>query len=113
MYHEKLLTIPLPLRLTFSSAINKRWLRHVKIAEQPYSRRQMKALMKQPKMTEFFTKLTKIKTTTKRNSPPNNQKQKKQKTTLPNTKHLKQTTLLGKTQNSTLTTTSKHPQSPL
>ena len=112
MYHKKLLTIPLPLRLTFSSATNKRWLRHVKTAEQSYSRRQMKALMKQPKITEFFTKPTKMKTTIKRNRPPDNQKQKRQKTTLPNTKHLKQTTLLGKTQNSTLTTTSKHLPSP-
>ena len=109
MYHEKLLTVPLPLRLTFSSATNKRWLRHVKTAEQTHSHRQMKALIKQPKITEFFTKLTKTTTTAKRNRPPNIQKQKRQRTTSPTTNHLKQTTIHGKIQTSTPTTTSKHP----
>ena len=112
MYHKKLLTVPHPLRLTFSSATNKRWLRHLKTAEQTYSHRQMKALMKQPKITEFFTKLTTTTTTTKRNRPPNIQKQKRQRTTLPITNHLKQTTIHGKTQNFTPTTTSKHPPTP-
>jgi hypothetical protein len=68
----------------------------------------MKALIKQTKITEFFTKLTKTQTTPKRTRPHNVHKQKRQRTTSPTRNHFKQTTIHGKIPIPPPPTTTKH-----